>query len=32
MLENIQADYVRTARAKGVGEAHVLFRHVLPTA
>ena len=29
VLENIQADYVRTARAKGVRERHVLFRHVL---
>lgn len=29
ILENIQADYVRTARAKGVGERQVLFRHVL---
>jgi peptide/nickel transport system permease protein len=29
ILENIQADYVRTARAKGVDERRVLFRHVL---
>lgn len=29
VLENIRSDYVRTARAKGVGERHVLFRHVL---
>jgi microcin C transport system permease protein len=29
VLENIQADYVRTARAKGVEEKDVLFRHVL---
>jgi ABC-type dipeptide/oligopeptide/nickel transport system permease component len=29
VLENINADYVRTARAKGVGERDVLYRHVL---
>src|SRR5688500_4543200 len=29
VLENMRADYVRTARAKGVGEHDVLFRHVL---
>jgi ABC-type dipeptide/oligopeptide/nickel transport system permease component len=28
ILENLNADYVRTARAKGVGERDVLFRHV----
>ena len=28
-LEEIGKDYVRTARAKGLGEARVLFRHVL---
>jgi microcin C transport system permease protein len=28
VLENIGADYVRTARAKGVGEGAVLYRHV----
>jgi len=28
-LEEINKDYVRTARAKGVPESHVLFRHVL---
>lgn len=28
MLENMTADYVRTARAKGVGSADILFRHV----
>lgn len=27
-LENLQQDYVRTARAKGVSEPRVLFRHV----
>jgi peptide/nickel transport system permease protein len=29
MLEEIKQDYVRTARAKGVSERVVLFRHVL---
>ncbi len=29
MLENLSADYVRTARAKGVSGRDVLFRHVL---
>jgi peptide/nickel transport system permease protein len=29
VLENINADYVRTARAKGVSERDVLYRHVL---
>ena len=29
VLENLQADYARTARAKGVSDQHVLFRHVL---
>jgi ABC-type dipeptide/oligopeptide/nickel transport system permease component len=28
VLENLRADYVRTARAKGVSEKDVLFRHV----
>ncbi|MCC6579520.1 MAG: ABC transporter permease [Phycisphaeraceae bacterium] len=28
LLENIRADYVRTARAKGVSENDVLYRHV----
>ena len=27
MLDNLQADYVRTARAKGLSEAVVIFRH-----
>jgi len=31
-LADINADYVRTARSKGAGEARVLFRHVLPNA
>jgi len=29
VLENLNADFVRTARAKGVGEQSVLVRHVL---
>jgi len=29
MLENIASDYVRTARAKGVSERTILYRHVL---
>jgi len=29
VLETISADFVRTARAKGVSENHILFRHVL---
>jgi peptide/nickel transport system permease protein len=31
-LEEIGKDYVRTARAKGLSEAHVLMRHVLRNA
>ncbi len=31
-LEEIGRDYVRTARAKGLTETQVLFRHVLPNA
>jgi len=31
-LEEIGKDYVRTARAKGLGELRVLFRHVLQNA
>jgi peptide/nickel transport system permease protein len=31
-LEEIGKDYVRTARAKGLGERRVLFRHVLRNA
>lgn len=31
-LEEISKDYVRTARAKGLSEAQVLFRHVLKNA
>jgi peptide/nickel transport system permease protein len=29
VLENLQLDYVRTARAKGLAERSVVFRHVL---
>lgn len=32
MLEEMNQDYVRTARAKGVSEQAVLFRHVLKNA
>jgi peptide/nickel transport system permease protein len=32
MLDEISQDYVRTARAKGVGERGILFRHVLKNA
>ena len=32
ILEEIEKDYVRTARAKGLGEGAVLFRHVLKNA
>jgi peptide/nickel transport system permease protein len=32
MLENLVQDYVRTARAKGVSNRAVLFRHVLRNA
>ena len=28
ILENMSADFVRTARAKGVPETHIMFRHV----
>lgn len=31
-LDEIQGDHVRTARAKGLSEARVLVRHVLPNA
>ena len=31
-LDEINADYVRTARSKGAGEGRVMFRHVLPNA
>jgi peptide/nickel transport system permease protein len=32
LLEQINQDYVRTARAKGVSESAVLFKHVLKNA
>lgn len=32
MMEELSADYVRTARAKGLTERRVLFRHALPNA
>lgn len=32
VLETLRADYVRTARAKGVGERAILVRHVLRNA
>ena len=31
-LEEVEKDYVRTARAKGLSETQVLFKHVLPNA
>jgi peptide/nickel transport system permease protein len=31
-LEEIDKDYVRTARAKGLSEMETLFKHVLPNA
>ncbi len=31
-LEEVEKDYVRTARAKGLSESQTLFRHVLPNA
>lgn len=32
LLETLQQDYIRTARAKGLTERAVLFRHALPNA
>jgi peptide/nickel transport system permease protein len=32
MIEELSSDYVRTARAKGLSERRVLFRHALPNA
>jgi ABC-type dipeptide/oligopeptide/nickel transport system permease component len=32
MLEELSADYIRTARAKGLSERRVLLRHALPNA
>lgn len=32
LLEQLRQDYIRTARAKGLPERHILFRHALPNA
>jgi peptide/nickel transport system permease protein len=32
MLQTLQSDYVRTARAKGLSERRVILRHALPNA
>ncbi len=32
MIEELSADYIRTARAKGLSERRVLFRHAFPNA
>jgi len=32
MLNEVRADYVRTAMAKGVGEGTILFKHILKNA
>jgi ABC-type dipeptide/oligopeptide/nickel transport system permease component len=32
MLEELGQDYIRTARAKGLGERHVVYRHALRNA
>jgi peptide/nickel transport system substrate-binding protein len=32
LIETLQRDYIRTARAKGAGEWRVLLRHALPNA
>jgi ABC-type dipeptide/oligopeptide/nickel transport system permease component len=32
MLDVIRSDYITTARAKGMSEARILFRHALPNA
>ena len=32
MIEELSSDYVRTARAKGIPETAVLFRHAFPNA
>jgi ABC-type dipeptide/oligopeptide/nickel transport system permease component len=32
MIEELSSDYVRTARAKGIQETSVLFRHAFPNA
>jgi oligopeptide transport system permease protein len=32
IVETVNADFVKTARAKGIGEQRVLWRHILPNA
>jgi peptide/nickel transport system substrate-binding protein len=32
LIETLHEDYIRTARAKGAGEARILWRHALPNA
>lgn len=32
LRQELRSDYVRTARAKGLGELHILLRHALPPA
>ena len=32
MIDTLNHDYIRTARAKGAGEAHILTRHALRNA
>jgi ABC-type dipeptide/oligopeptide/nickel transport system permease component len=32
LIDTLQQDYIRTARAQGVGERRVLLRHALPNA
>jgi ABC-type dipeptide/oligopeptide/nickel transport system permease component len=32
LIDTLHEDYIRTARAKGAGERHVLWRHALPNA
>lgn len=32
LMEEVHKDYVRTARAKGLSQARVLYKHVLPNA
>lgn len=32
MLETLPSDYIRTARAKGLSEAHVIYKHTLKNA
>jgi ABC-type dipeptide/oligopeptide/nickel transport system permease component/ABC-type transport system substrate-binding protein len=32
LIETLDEDYIRTARAKGASEGHILWRHALPNA